>query len=186
MPLSDSTNRYIAFLRAINVGGRTIKMDELRSMFEAQGLANVETFIASGNVIFESDLDAPTLETRIDDYLASSLGYRVEVFLRTSAELANILDYKPFTTADMARDGATLHIAFTAQPVSHESTTALQDARTSVDQLHAHEREVYWLIQGKMSDSKITLPQLNKLIGAPYTVRNSNTIRRLVAKYPPA
>ena len=45
--------RYITFLRAINVGGHTVKMDRLREIFESLGFANVETFIASGNVVFE-------------------------------------------------------------------------------------------------------------------------------------
>jgi uncharacterized protein (DUF1697 family) len=66
--------RYIAFLRAINVGGHNVKMDYLRELFESLGYVNVQTFIASGNVIFDSPTeDARTLEKEIEDHLSSTL-----------------------------------------------------------------------------------------------------------------
>ncbi len=69
--------RYVAFLRAINVGGHTVKMDYLRMLFEALGFSNVETFIASGNVIFDSKAtSAKALEKRIEHCLAEALGSR--------------------------------------------------------------------------------------------------------------
>ena len=75
---------YIAFLRAINVGGRTVKMDRLRGLFEQVGYADVETFIASGNVIFRSPAeDTQALERQIEAHLAASLGYEVAAFVRT-------------------------------------------------------------------------------------------------------
>ena len=75
---------YIAFLRAINVGGRTVKMDRLRGLFEHLGYADVETFIASGNVIFQSPAeDTRALEQQIEAHLAASLGYEVATFVRT-------------------------------------------------------------------------------------------------------
>ncbi len=68
--------KYVAFLRAINVGGHTVKMDYLRGLFEAIGSRNVETFIASGNVIFDSkSKNAPALERRIEKHLEETLGY---------------------------------------------------------------------------------------------------------------
>ena len=89
--------RYIAFLRAINVGGRTVKMDELRTLFAAMGFAGVETFIASGNVIFAADhSDAAALQQRIEGELNQALGYAVATFLRTDAEVAAVARYAPF------------------------------------------------------------------------------------------
>ena len=87
--------RYIAFLRAINVGGHTVKMDRLREIFESLGFANVETFIASGNVVFETTaLDTAALETRIAAALQAALGYEVATFIRTEAELARIAAHR--------------------------------------------------------------------------------------------
>ena len=68
--------RYIAFLRAINVGGHTVKMDRLRALFQELPLANVETFIASGNVLFDSDeSDTRVLERMIEGHLRAALGW---------------------------------------------------------------------------------------------------------------
>jgi uncharacterized protein (DUF1697 family) len=73
--------RYVAFLRAINVGGRTVTMERLRALFSDIGFSNVETFIASGNVIFDSKSAAPTtLEKDIERQLEASLGYSVATF----------------------------------------------------------------------------------------------------------
>ena len=83
--------RYIAFLRGINLGGHNVKMDRLRVLFEELGLGDVTTFIASGNVIFDSDeRDADTLADRIEAHLAQALGYDVPTFLRTDVELARV------------------------------------------------------------------------------------------------
>ena len=90
--------RFIAFLRAINVGrGRTVKMQSLRQVFESLGLSRVATFIASGNVIFEATTrDTKTLERKIEKRLREALGYEVPTFIRREAELAKIANYRPF------------------------------------------------------------------------------------------
>ena len=81
--------RCVAFLRAINVGGRTVKMDYLRSLFEDLGFADVETFIASGNVVFESkSKGVEALAKKIESRLGGALGYEVATFLRTDAQIA--------------------------------------------------------------------------------------------------
>jgi hypothetical protein len=80
--------RYFAFLRAINVGGHIVKMERLRREFEGLGFAEVETFIASGNVIFESRAtNEKLLSSKVERHLESALGYEVAVFIRSSAEL---------------------------------------------------------------------------------------------------
>src|SRR6476620_4469524 len=77
--------RLIAFLRAINVGGHTVKMEVLRRLFEELGFENVETFIASGNVIFDApDDDQGALEKQIEGQLRTSLGYEVATFVRSA------------------------------------------------------------------------------------------------------
>ena len=81
--------RYVAFLRAVNVGGRIVKMDELRGLFAEVGLSEVETFIASGNVIFSTTAKATAaLEQKIETHLKKALGYDVPTLIRTTAEVA--------------------------------------------------------------------------------------------------
>lgn len=184
--MTSGPHRYVVFLRAINVGGHTVKMDRLRALFEEIGLASVETFIASGNVIFESGEDEAALEQRITDHLHASLGYRAEAFLRSTAELAEIAVTQPFPESEYTENGATLHIAFLSSQPSAEAAKAVMALRSEKDDFHIDGRDLYWLIRGKMSDSMLKGPELGKALGAATTVRNVNTIRRLVVKYPPA
>jgi uncharacterized protein (DUF1697 family) len=178
--------RYIAFLRAINVGGHTIKMDPLRRHFEALGLADVETFINSGNVAFVSKAaKAGSLEKKIEAHLLKALGYEVATFVRSAAELAAIAAYQPFPGAEPA--GGTLYIAFAQMPPSREAQQKLAAAQTQSDQFHVHEREVYWLVQTRFSESLFSgSGKFEKMLGVPATVRNSTTVRKLAAKYPAA
>jgi uncharacterized protein (DUF1697 family) len=84
--------RYVALLRAINVGGHVVKMDRLRTVFEALRFGRVETFIASGNVLFDSgESDTAALEQMIETRLEKELGYEVTTFLRRPAELSTIV-----------------------------------------------------------------------------------------------
>ena len=93
--------RYVAFLRAINVGGHTVAMASLRRHFEDAGCCGVETVIASGNVLFESSSrSAAVLEKRIAAHLEGRLGYAVATFLRTPDELASIAAHRPFARSD--------------------------------------------------------------------------------------
>ena len=96
--------RYAAFLRAINVGGHTVKMETLVRVFIEMGLVSVETFIASGNVIFEADdRNTAALERRIEQALHAALGYPVSTFVRTPAQIAAIARYQPFPADAHAR-----------------------------------------------------------------------------------
>src|SRR5687767_3383922 len=104
--------QYIAFLRAINVGGHVVKMDVLKSIFESLGYSKCATFIASGNVLFESRKQPARLEKEIEKKLASALGYDVATFIRTPAELRAISEGAP------AETGATLFVGFLHDPPS--------------------------------------------------------------------
>jgi uncharacterized protein (DUF1697 family) len=184
---SPNMPTHIAFLRAINVGGRIVKMDQLRALSEALGLANVETFIASGNVIFQSTVKkAQTLEAKIDAHLLKSLGYTVGTFIRSPAELEAIVGYRPFPIADMEAEGSSLYIGFLAAAPDAEAQKKLLALRTEVDEFHLNGREFYWLCRIRFSESKITGKMLEKALGMPTTMRNVTTVRKLAAKYPAA
>lgn len=177
--------RYVAFLRGINVGGHTVKMDQLKKHFEDMGFDNVETFIASGQVIFESDEKKPaSLEDKIEKALESKLGYEVATFVRTDAEVADIAAHNPFSRVK-AKEGDRLHIAFLRDAPSAAIRKAVLALATDDDRLHFHGRELYWLRRGPMLESTINTNALNKAFGkAPTSLRNANTLHRLAAKYP--
>lgn len=176
--------KYVAFLRAINVGGHTVKMDHLRSLFEKLGFANVETFIASGNVIFDSpSRSTKTLEKKIEAHLESALGYAVGTFIRSTAELADIAAYQPFSAAELNASGNTLYVGFMAAEPSGGAEKNLRALANKVDDFHLDGREVYWLCRKSFSKSEISGASLAKALGMPTTLRNSTTVKKLAAKY---
>jgi len=176
--------KYVAFLRAINVGGHTVKMDQLRQLFEALGFNHVETFIASGNVIFDSKAkNTSVLERKIETHLEKALGYKVATFLRTIAELGTIAGYEPFAKSELEAEGNDLFVAFGAQALSEESKRRLLELRTKAHDFHGNDREVYWLRRRLMEDADYSGPALEKSVGMKITVRNSTTVKKIVAKY---
>src|SRR3954464_12194003 len=105
--------RYVAFLRAINVGGHTVKMDRLRALFEELELANVKTFIASGNVLFDSAArNRAALESRIERHLEQALGSEVATFVRTTAELGTVIQFRPAGVDPGEYESRQLYVGF--------------------------------------------------------------------------
>ena len=175
--------RLIAFLRAINVGGHNVTMAELRGLFESLSLKEVETFIASGNVIFTSrSRDIRALQPKIENQLLRSLGYEVKTFIRTVPEVAAIARYKPFDESKL-KSATALNIAFLADPLSAEAERSLMALKTEIDDFHVYGREVYWLCTTKQSDSKFSNTRFERVVKARATWRNVNTVVRLGAKY---
>jgi uncharacterized protein (DUF1697 family) len=177
-------SRYFAFLRAINVGGHTVKMETLRQLFEGFGFSAVETFIASGNVIFEAQAqESRALEKQIEDRLRAALGYPVATFIRTPAQLAEIAGYQPFQPAELEAAMA-LNIAFLADPLDAAGQQKLLTLRTGIDDFHAHQREIYWLCRKRQSESTFSNVVFEKVVGRQATFRGVNTVRKMAAKYP--
>jgi uncharacterized protein (DUF1697 family) len=165
---------YLAFLRAINVGGRTVKMTDLKRHLEEAGHAEVSTFIASGNVILSSSKTPAALEKQLESDLEKALGYRVDVFVRTTDEIKAIAKADPF----QGKEGR-VHIAFLkkAPPKSLE-----KELEAFEDDLLVEGRELYWRCPGQMQDSKFSGAALEKLLKGPATLRNRNTIDRVAQK----
>lgn len=176
-------SKHIAFLRAINVGGHNVKMDHLRQLFETLELKNVETFIASGNVIFDAKPGSTkNLEKKIEACLHEALGYEVATFIRTDAEVSAIANYKPFPPSKL-ETAAALNIGFLADPPNEAAQQKLMALRTKIDDFHVHGREIYWLCLKKQSDSKISNVAIEKALGVKSTMRGVNTVNKLAKKY---
>jgi uncharacterized protein (DUF1697 family) len=181
--------RYIALLRGINVGGHRVKMTDLKQHFEELGFTGVETFIASGNVVFDSpETSSAALEKEIEDHLLIRLGYQVPTFIRTPAEIAEVAALQPFPPgAGIGEGKETLSVMFVREEVAPDVRDKLSSLQTEKDWLCAHGREIYWLCASRTSDSLIDWPKVGKQLSFPLTtVRNVTTVRRLTEKYPPA
>ncbi|MBX3059390.1 MAG: DUF1697 domain-containing protein [Anaerolineae bacterium] len=175
--------RYVAFLRAINVGGHIVKMADLRQHFATAGFAGVETYIQSGNVIFEPESDdREAQERQIETHLENILGYPVAAFLRTFPELTAVIAHQPFPPAEFAA-GASLYIAFLKAEPSAEIRDKVLAFTNEVDAFRVNGRELYWLGRKQQMQSTFSGVLLEKTIGGPATVRNITTVRKLVAKY---
>jgi uncharacterized protein (DUF1697 family) len=174
--------RYVAFLRGINVGGHVVGKDALCKPFTALGLEEVESFIASGNVLFTARSgSATTWEKRLAERLEKALGYEVATFVRTGAEVAAIATYRPFRAAVPA--GGSLLIGFLEHPVAATDRKALDAFKSTTNDFHVEGREVYWLCKTPMLDSKLNYKVFEKTLKSRATFRNMNTIQRITKKY---
>jgi uncharacterized protein (DUF1697 family) len=175
--------RYVAFLRAINVGGHTVRMEALRRQFASVGATNVETFIASGNVIFETARrNADALERAIEEHLRTALGFPVATFLRTIPELAAVAAHAPFPESEFTA-GATMYVAFLKKAPGSDARAAVAALCNPVDDLAVHQRELYWLRRNYVGESMLAPSAFDKAKLGDATTRNVTTVRKLATKY---
>ncbi|HET7483192.1 MAG TPA: DUF1697 domain-containing protein [Actinomycetota bacterium] len=166
----------VAFLRAINVGARRVSMQKLRDAFEKMSLDDVETFIASGNVIFRSTRKAADLEGVISAKLEKALGFEVVTFVRSAAQIKRIVAAPPF------RSPADVHVGFLKKAASAGAKKALDEISNDVDSVTAKGREVFWLARQGMGRATVSGAKLEKALGQPTTLRSLKMLRRLESK----
>jgi uncharacterized protein (DUF1697 family) len=174
--------RLVAFLRAVNVGGRSVKMDALRAAFEAIGLTDVQTFIASGNVVFDSPARSlPALERKIEAQLQTAFGFEVDTFVRTLAEVAALAADTAFE-ADTVRT-RTQVVGFLREVPGDEVHQTLQRMSSDVDRLRAQGRELFWHSSNSQADSTFSNAAFERALKLRTTFRGISTLRKLVDKH---
>ena len=179
--------RHVAFLRGINLGRRRVTMDRLRAVFESLGHGDVRTFIASGNVLFDTRArDRAALERRIEAALAAALGFDVPTLVRTPAEVAAAVAHRAFPDEELDAPGRTLHVVFVRDTLDAAAAARLRALDGPVDAFRALEREFHWLCRGKFSDSLVPPAKIERAIGMTMTARNATMLRRMVALFPEA
>jgi uncharacterized protein (DUF1697 family) len=157
-------------------------MDELRRLFQALKLSEVETFIASGNVIFKpNSRNIRALEKQIEAHLAKSLGYEVATFIRTESDLVAIAACQPFQPAQMKLATA-FNVAFLADPLNAAATKLLMAMKSEIDDFQVRGREVYWLCRKRQSESKFSNAVFEKALRIRSTFRGMPTIQKLVSR----
>ncbi len=173
--------RHIAFLRAINVGERYVKMGRLRDIFVAEGFVNVETFIASGNVAFDAKASGTEkLERRVEAALESALGFNVVTFIRSPAELSAIVAFEPFPPDP---SNAHLAVGFLKAAPPKDALKPLEPAQRAGDLLRVKGRELYWRPVDGIGRSLVSGAAIERALG-PATVRNIGTVAKIAAKHP--
>jgi uncharacterized protein (DUF1697 family) len=161
--------KYVALLRAVNVGGSgNLPMTELKSMCESSGFLNARTYIASGNVVFESKLSEPAVKAKLERCMASYAGKPVEVMVRTGPEMAAVLARNPFKSRPANQ---TVAIFLDERPPKDTLKTM---SGQGTEEVALGAREIYVHYGEGMGRSKLKIPAAKK-----GTARNMNTIAKL-------
>jgi uncharacterized protein (DUF1697 family) len=159
----------VALLRAVNVGGTgALPMADLRAIGEACGFARVRTFIASGNLLFESPRSEAKVKAMLEARLAERAGKPVEVFVRTVAELAAIIAANPFPEAHGSRH----MVFFYDHPPAPDLIARCRDVRG--ERLSPATRELHVDYGEGIRETRLKIPDKQLR-----TARNMNTVRRL-------
>lgn len=172
--------KYVAFLRAINVGGTTIiKMADLRKMFESFGLENVQTYIQTGNIIFESaETSASRLEEQIERQLEKASGKPIRVFVRTMKEAAALVKDCPFEPGE----GETVHVVILDKKPAKKNIDALIAQQSKADEFAVKGNSSAFNLRRDREASVFSNNFIEKVLGVPGTTRNLTTIKKIAEK----
>ena len=179
VPKKVSTGeKYVALLRGINVGGKNrVPMKQLTEIFLDCGCADVVTYIQSGNVIFRGPkAGQERLPARVQAEIASRLGHRVPVILRSAAEMREAVRSNPF----LEREDGRLHVYFLEHKPSEAAIRSLDPERSPGDSFRVAGREIYLLLPNGMGRTKLTNAYFDSKLGTTSTARNWATTVRLL------
>lgn len=172
---------YFAFLKGVNVSGhRIIKMAELKVIFEDMGFKNVRTFIQSGNVVFESPAKADGLKKKIEAGLAKSLGYSVNVIIRSKDEMEKIVKDYPFSKVK-GHDECKITVGYLDAEPSKIKVKELEAINSDNEMFIVKGNNVYHLMRGNFSDSVFFKKNIvEKTLNVICTARNWNTTNKIL------
>jgi uncharacterized protein (DUF1697 family) len=170
--------RVVALLRAVNVAGTgKLPMADLRALVESLGYANVETYIQSGNVV----LDAPKEEgvaTHIEAALEKKHALDTRVMVRTADSLIDSAEHHAFAGR---AEGSKLHVVFFAEAPTKAAIAKLDPNRSPGDEFVVRGRELHLYTPNGAGQSKLTMSYLERMLGTAGTMRNLNTVTKLLA-----
>jgi uncharacterized protein (DUF1697 family) len=179
MPAASRASN-VALLRGINVGGaRKIVMTELARVFELAGCRAVQTYIQSGNVVFEAKGTPAALQSRLEACLAESFGFEIPVVIRSREALERCARANPFLS-ERGIDEGHLHIAFMARDPGVDRLAKLDADRSPPDSFRAVGGDVYLHLPNGVARSKLTNAYFDARLGTVSTMRNFRTVLKLL------
>jgi uncharacterized protein (DUF1697 family) len=169
----------VGFLRAVNLGQRTVKMARLVEIVERLGYQRVWTHINSGNVVFDASGSRADVEQRLETAFEAAFGFEVTTFVRTPAELRATLAANPFEVAE----GDTHFLTLLKTRPTEAERRGLEALTNDFDTLVVDGLDVHWRMHGKSTDSPLKTKDWEKVIGRHQsTSRNMTMLRKLAAK----
>ena len=171
---------FVSLFRGINVGGhQKIRMDDLKGVHEALGFKDVIPYIQSGNVVFTSDnADVAQLRGHIEQGFEKQFGFHVEVFVRTSAELREIIEKNPFQNQP-SRESKWVVVLFLAARPDAAAQDDLLKTYAGPEEFFITGQEMYIYYTNGMGRSKLSLSLIEKKLKTVGTARNWNTVLQL-------
>jgi uncharacterized protein (DUF1697 family) len=171
---------YISMLRGINVGGlKKLRMETLREIYEDLGFKHVQTYVQSGNVVFQSLEGEPRkVNQTIEGGIAQACGYAVEVFVRQPEYFHRIIMGNPFLD-HRHEDPTKLHVTFLYQPVSETAWGGLSLPGNTSDEFARGEMAAYLFCPNGYGKTKLSTSFFERKLGVPVTTRNWNTVNAL-------
>ncbi|HKF48875.1 MAG TPA: DUF1697 domain-containing protein [Terracidiphilus sp.] len=183
-------HRYVALLRAVNVGGYgKLSMADLRALLEKLGYGRVETYIQSGNAVFDAKGSAAAVAKQVAEALEKKTGASVGVLVRTHDELARVIEANPFA-AEAAADGARVHVIFLFATAPKDATVHIdrivEQYPQRRDRYHLAGDTLYLHLPDGAADTKFTGRPMDRALGGVMaTARNWNTVLKLHAMSAP-
>jgi uncharacterized protein (DUF1697 family) len=166
--------------RGVNLGKRRMKMDALRAMCESMGLACPQTYVQSGNVVFQSkERNLAKLARRIEDAIESTFGFQSDTLLRTPAEMRQAISRNPFDGRKDIHPGK-LAVWFLDEEPGAETRKKLDAMKDVPEELHLVGRELYIYFPNGMARPKLNVAQLDRALKVKWTGRNWNTVTKLL------
>lgn len=168
---------YIALLRGINVSGqKKIKMAELRSLLADSGLQQVQTYLQSGNVVFQSEATAEEAAQKVEQLIREHYGYTVKVVIKIPAELHQIVAESPFVD----QETNLLYVTFLAEKPGSDQLEKLQAGDYSPEAYVLHEKIIYIFAANGYGRAKLNNNFLEKKLKVAATTRNWKTVNALL------
>jgi len=158
-----------------------IKMNALRQLFEYLGFENVQTYIQSGNVVFQHNNSEPQeIEKKIADKIAGTFGFDVPVIVKEYFELKQILTENPFLS-NKTKDISFLHITFLSARPEQEKLDKLSEAQFQPDEFRLTDKTIYLYCPGGYGKTKLTNSFFESKLKVTATTRNWKTVNTLIS-----
>jgi len=172
---------YISLIRAVNVGGKTVRMADLKAAYEEMGFTNVRTYLQSGNILFDSPQPDPgSLAGAIEGQMVHKINVSASVLLRTAPDLKRTIDANPFLHGRL-EDISRLHVTFLKTAPTQARLSALKKPEGEADEFMVSGQEIFLFCPNGYGRTKLNNTFFERKLDVIATTRNWNTVTALYA-----
>lgn len=173
--------KYLTLLRGINVAGqKKIKMADLKVLYEDLKFMGVVTYIQTGNVIFETEIEEKTIVSILEKAIEKNYDFHVPVKLRSQASLSKTVKNCPFEEAKLSENWTKVLVSFLSEQPSQDKIDALLDYVKAPEELVMHGKEIYLFCPKGYGKTKLSNRFLERKLGVSATTRNWKSVVKLL------